>query len=114
MAFSGHNHSNYSKEINGITYVQINSASYVWIEQLSQTEKRYPQAINEKYGGILRYSITYDEPLYAIVTLSENSAVIDGREANFMPPTPKDLKMNDSINGFPLVSSIEDMVIEFD
>lgn len=29
LAFSGHNHSNYTKVINGITYIQINSASYV-------------------------------------------------------------------------------------
>ncbi len=49
LAFSGHNHSNYTKEINGITYMQINSASYVWIEQPSMTEKRYPEEINRKF-----------------------------------------------------------------
>ncbi|MDD6130435.1 MAG: metallophosphoesterase [Prevotellaceae bacterium] len=59
MAFGGHNHSNYSKEINGITYVQINSASYVWIGEPTQTEKRYPKEVNDRFGGILKYSITY-------------------------------------------------------
>ena len=42
LAFSGHNHSNYTKNINGITYMQINSASYVWIGKETMTEKRFP------------------------------------------------------------------------
>lgn len=47
LAFSGHNHSNYTEEINGITYMQMNSASYVWIGEPTQTEKRYPEEINK-------------------------------------------------------------------
>ena len=59
MAFGGHNHSNYSKEINGITYVQINSASYVWIGEPTQTEKRYSKEINDLFCGIFKDSRTY-------------------------------------------------------
>ncbi|WP_289003706.1 metallophosphoesterase [uncultured Parabacteroides sp.] len=63
VAFSGHNHSNYKKEINGITYVQINSASYVWIGKPTMTEKRYPEEINKKYSLMVfttdYYSIFY-------------------------------------------------------
>lgn len=112
LAFSGHNHSNYTKEINGITYMQINSASYVWIDEPSMTEKRYPQEVNDKYS-LLEYSITYDKPLYAIVTLNGKKADVKGVQAHFMPPTPKDLNMADSIGVFPLVSSIEDVTITF-
>lgn len=112
LAFSGHNHSNYTKQINGITYMQINSASYVWIDQPSMSEKRYAQHINQKYS-LLKNSITYDKPLYAIVTLSNKSARVKGVQANFMPPTPKELNMGDSIGLFPLVSSIQDAVIKF-
>ena len=75
LAFSGHNHSNYTKKIDGITYVQINSASYVWIDKPSQTEKRYPAEINKRYP-ILNYSMTYDKPLYAIVTLTTSCHAI--------------------------------------
>lgn len=113
LAFSGHNHSNYTKEINGITYMQINSASYVWIGEPTQSDKRYPKEINEKYSGILPYSMTYTEPLYAIVTLTDKGAVVKGTKADFVPPTPEDLQMNDSVGIFPLVSSIEDVTIEF-
>ena len=113
MAFGGHNHSNYSKEINGITYVQINSASYVWIGEPTQTEKRYSKEINDRFGGILKYSMTYTEPLYAIVTLNSKGATLNGTEAEFMPPTPKDLNMNDSVGVFPLVSNIKDLKVKF-
>ena len=100
------------KKIDGITYVQINSASYVWIDKPSQTEKRYPAEINKRYP-ILNYSMTYDKPLYAIVTLTEDEADIKGTKAGFLPPTPEELNMNDSIGVFPLVSSIEDAKIRF-
>lgn len=112
LAFSGHTHSNYTKEINGITYVQINSASYVWIEQPSMTEKRYPQEINERYS-LLSRSITYDKALYGIVTLTGEGAEMKGTKGNFMPPTPKEVGLGDSIGVFPLVSSIEDVKVTF-
>ena len=113
MAFGGHNHSNYSKEINGITYVQINSASYVWIGEPTQTEKRYSKEINDRFGGILKYSMTYTEPLYAIVTLNSKGATLKGTDAEFVPPTPKDLNMNDSVGVLPLVSNIKDLKVKF-
>ena len=112
LAFSGHNHSNYTKEINGITYIQINSASYVWCDVPTQTEKRYPKEVNDRYG-LLKYSITYDAPLFAIVTLTDKGAKVKGRKANFMPPTPKEVGLGDTIDGFPLVSVIEDVNVRF-
>lgn len=113
LAFSGHNHSNYTKEINGITYIQINSASYVWCDVPTNTEARYPREVNERYGGILKYSITYDAPLFAIVTLDEKGAKVKGRKAKFMPPCPSEIGLGDSIDGFPLVSVIEDVNVKF-
>lgn len=112
LAFGGHNHSNYTKEINGITYMQINSASYVWIDKPSMTEKRYPKEVNDKYS-LLKYSMTYTKALYAIVTLDSKGAIVKGTEAEFVPPTPKDLNMGDSIDHYPLVSNIKDADIRF-
>lgn len=112
LAFGGHNHSNYTKEINGITYMQINSASYVWIDKPSMTEKRYPKEVNDRYS-ILKYSMTYTKALYAIVTLNSDGAIVKGTEAEFVPPTPKDLNMGDSIDHYPLVSNIKDADIRF-
>lgn len=112
LAFSGHNHSNYTEVINGITYIQINSVSYVWIDQPSMTEKRYPEEINRKYS-LLKYSITYDQPLFAIVTLNNDGALVKGRKADFLPPTPEEIGLKDSLGVFPLVSVIEDVEVTF-
>lgn len=112
LAFSGHNHSNYTKKINGISYMQINSASYVWIGKPTMTEKRFPEEINKKYS-LMAYSMMYDKPLYAIVTLTEEGADIKGTKANFIPPTPKEVGLGDSIGVYPLVSTIEDVYVNF-
>ena len=112
LAFSGHNHSNYTKEINGITYMQVNSASYVWIGKPTQTEERYPQEINDRYP-LMKYSIPYDKPLYAIVTLTKEGAEVKGTKAEFLPPTPRDMGMKDSLGRCPLVSVIEDKTVSF-
>ena len=112
LAFSGHNHSNYTKEINGITYIQMNSASYVWIGKPTMTEKRYPEEINKKYS-LMEYSMSYTKPLYGIVTVDKNGMTMKGTSAEFVPPTPQDLGMPDEINTFPLVSSIKDVSLSF-
>lgn len=112
LAFSGHNHSNYTKVIRGITYIQMNSASYVWVEQPSMTEKRYPQEVNERYS-LLSRSITYDKALYGIVTLTQEGADMKGTKGDFLPPAPKEIGLGDSIDVFPLVSSIEDVHVKF-
>ncbi|MGN0214370.1 MAG: metallophosphoesterase family protein [Muribaculaceae bacterium] len=112
LCFGGHNHSNYTKQINGITYMQINSASYVWVGKPTATERRYPEDVNKRYG-LLANSMTYTKPLYAIVKINKKGAVISGTKAEFVPPTPKELNMPDSLGVFPLVSVIEDAQIEF-
>ncbi len=112
LCFGGHNHSNYTKQINGITYMQINSASYVWVGKPTATERRYPAEVNKRYG-LLANSMTYTKPLYAIVKINKKGAVISGTKAEFLPPTPKELNMPDSLGVFPLVSVIEDAWIVF-
>lgn len=76
------------------------------------TERRYPEEVNRRYG-LLKYSMTYDRPLYAIVTLDGKGASVKRTKAAFVPPTPADLGMNDSVDNFPLVSVIEDAEIRF-
>lgn len=112
LAFSGHNHSNYTKEINGITYMQVNSASYVWIGKPTMTEKRFPKEINKKYS-LMQYSMMFDKPLYATVTLTVEGVDVKGTKAEFIPPTPKEIGLGDSIGIYPLVSTIENAHVRF-
>lgn len=112
LAFSGHNHSNYLTEINGIRYMQINSGSYVWVGDYTGSDRRYSPEINRRYT-LMPYSLTFDAPLYAIVTLTPEGAVVKGTKARFLPPLPEELGLPTYVEGFPLVSEIEDAVIRF-
>lgn len=113
LSFSGHNHSNYTENINGITYTQINSASYVWIEgnYSIKAGHRYSQEILNKYK-LMKRSIPYSKTLYGIVTVNKNRISMKGIQGNFIPPTPQELNLPDILNGFPLVSSIQDLSID--
>ena len=110
LAFSGHDHSNYNREINGIYYSQINSASYVWIGKETQTERRFPKEINDRYS-LMKYSMMYDRPLWAIVTLTDDGISIEGVKGRFIPPTPEEIGIKENVDALPLVSVIEDYEI---
>lgn len=81
-------------------------------DQPSNTAQRYPEETNKQYP-LLEYSITYDRPLYATVTLTSKGADIKGTKARFLPPAPQELGLKDSIGRYPLVSVIEDAHIPF-
>ena len=56
------------------------------------------------YGGFieeihpaLRYTVPYDAPLFAVVTADREGILsIEGRTANFVPPTPGELGQEDT------------------
>lgn len=79
----------------------------------TQTEKRYPEEINQKYS-LLKYSVTFDKPLYGIVSLSQKGMSMKGTKGNFLPPTPEEIGLPKKLGSFPLVSSIQDFSIQFD
>ena len=55
----------------------------------------------------------FDKPLYAIVTLTRKGADVKGTNANFIPPTPQEVGLGDSVGVYPLVSVIDDMFVKF-
>ncbi len=111
-AFSGHDHTNYHKEINGITYIQINSASYIWVGEKYESDKHYTKEINEEYP-YLKYMIPYEEALYGIVTLDQKGLHLKGSETEFVPPTPQELGMPETLNSYPIVPWIKDLSVSF-
>ena len=104
--FSGHHHTDYAVEINGINYIQINSMSYSWVgEQYSKV--RYSDEIDRKYPYI-KYTIPYRDPLYAIAEIKNGKLTIEGEKSTFVGPGPKELGIqarpdNDQI--VPVISS---------
>ncbi|MBA4148215.1 MAG: metallophosphoesterase [Verrucomicrobia bacterium] len=94
--FSGHHHIDEVSEIEGVQYMQMNSASYYWTGGKFGSEG--PRAV-------------YSKPLYALVTLDPSGQIgVKGQAGEFHKPTPAD-------TGFPaakrLTAAIIDRTIKF-
>ncbi|HNX53345.1 MAG TPA: metallophosphoesterase, partial [Pontiellaceae bacterium] len=76
--FSGHLHEDYSFTTNGITYVEINSASYYWLDKTYLPK--------DAKGG----PVKYDKPLWAFVTvdLANGTVTLKGTAAEWTGKDP--------------------------
>ncbi|MDG2380937.1 MAG: metallophosphoesterase [Pirellulaceae bacterium] len=88
---SGHHHRDYLRQINGILYSQINSASYYWLGG-NYLKVRYSPEIDKAYPYI-KYTVPYQDPLFAVVTLDRAHGFlqIEGRRTEFVGPSPWEL-----------------------
>lgn len=84
--FAGHAHLDYVKESDGIPHVQINSASYVWVD------KKHPNydAATQKQHPSVAATCPYAEPLWALVTFDVEAGRIEicGRETSWVGADP--------------------------
>lgn len=103
-SFSGHHHTDYANQINGIYYIQINSMSYQWLGDKYQTI-RYSKETDEKYPWI-KYTVPYKEPLFALVEITPVEIHIKGTKTTFVGPTPDELGCPESPKNNPLVPFI--------
>jgi predicted phosphodiesterase len=88
--FSGHHHIDYSKTINGIHYIQINSMSYYWMGS-DYLRVRYGNEVDEKHPYI-KYTAPYEDPLFALVEIDARGIIrITGRESTWVGPDPWEL-----------------------
>lgn len=110
VAFSGHDHTNYMKEINGIAYIQINSASNQWVGEKYACPERFSDEINQKRAA-LKYTVPYKDALYGIVTLTGDGMTLKGVKSEFIVPGPEELGITDY--PLPLVPWIEDLQLTF-
>lgn len=110
VAFSGHDHTNYMKEINGIAYIQINSASNQWVGEKYACPERFSDEINQKRPA-LKYTLPYKDALYGIVTLTGDGMQLKGVKSEFIAPGPEELGITDRPQ--PLVPWIEDLQLTF-
>jgi 3',5'-cyclic-AMP phosphodiesterase len=84
--FAGHQHLDYVKTCQGIPYVQVNSASYVWV---AKKHANYDAKLVAKHPTVA-LTCPYAEPLWALVTLDfeAGSMHIDGQETTWIGPDP--------------------------
>ncbi|VTS02825.1 Uncharacterized protein OS=Maribacter sp. (strain HTCC2170 / KCCM 42371) GN=FB2170_02085 PE=4 SV=1: Metallophos_2 [Gemmata massiliana] len=73
LCLHGHNHLDRARVVSGVHFVELNSASYLWV--------------GEKYGRMA----PYQESLFAFLTLDPRGTIrLSGRASAFSDPTPKE------------------------
>ena len=111
-SLNGHHHTNYEKEINGIMYIQINSASDQWLGDKYTCTTRF-DAEQYKRRPALKYLLPWKDCLYGIVTINKKGMKLKGRESEFIPPVPEDLKELEKEYETPIVPYIKDFKMKF-
>ncbi len=87
--FSGHLHLDYARDVNGIQHVQINSASYWWLNAEAARRETFPPEVHRAHP-YLTHVAAYREPLWALVTLDldRGELLIEGRSTEWIGPDP--------------------------
>ena len=87
--YGGHLHVDAALAVNGVNHVQINSASYWWLENAAAARETYPPEVHKQHP-YLRCVAAYRDPLWALVTLDfENGTwALEGRSSAWVGPDP--------------------------
>lgn len=82
LCINGHFHRNFLRLLDGVAYLDLNSASYDWIS----TGKRvtcYPPELCAKYK-LIDHQVIWNDPIHAVITLGRDGGLkIDGMKSDF-------------------------------
>ena len=89
ICFAGHHHDDRAARINGIHYVRVNSASYVWLPA-AQKRHSYSEEIHQKFPVIERVA-PYRDPLWAVIDIdtAARTITVTGRETTWVGLSPE-------------------------
>lgn len=95
--FSGHAHLDYVKETDGISHIQINSASYQWV---NKSHKSYSDELHKKHP-YLALVCPYADPLWATVTFDfeQGQITLTGRESTWVGGSPWEIGLKEDDYG---------------
>lgn len=111
--FNGHNHIDFHHHQNGIDYIEINSASYQWMDDKYRNTDRYPKELYEQYKWLPNLA-TYKDPLFAFATLDPNGTItIEGVKSEWMSPSPYETGMPKGIYGSEYSAEMSDYNLAF-
>lgn len=96
MAMCGHEHVDRAEYKDGVWYVCLNSMSYYWAGE-AYDHTTYGEIV-EKECPLLRFVFPYREPLFATVTIDNDSIYISGTESEIVGMLPE--KMSFKKEGF--------------
>lgn len=87
--FAGHLHMDYARVVNGIRYLEINSAAYWWLNNPAARRETYPPEVHRKYR-YLTHVAAYRDPLWSVVTvdLDGGELLVEGKRSEWVGPDP--------------------------
>ena len=86
LCINGDSHKDHLRELDGIWYWEVNSASF---EILEHRHKHYPKELCERYKDI-DATLVIEDPLCAVVTVGEHFIDIKGMKSSFLLGVTKD------------------------
>ncbi|MFD2905092.1 metallophosphoesterase family protein [Sphingobacterium anhuiense] len=112
LVLTGHHHMNYHNEINGIHYVQINSSSYYWAgEDFKSTA--FSDDFYKKHG-ILRYTLVYEDPIWAVIDLDNKKNIrIQGTKTKMAGVPLSDAGIDVYKDVYPITSEIDSRKLKY-
>lgn len=106
LVLTGHHHLNYHNEINGIHYVQINSASYYWAGDTFES-KAFDEEFYKKHG-ILKRTLVYQDPLWATISIDHKKNIrIQGSETSLAGIPLSEVAIDIHKDVYPISSKID-------
>ncbi|MFD1768334.1 metallophosphoesterase family protein [Sphingobacterium suaedae] len=112
LVCSGHHHLNYHNEINGIHYVQINSASYYWAGE-DYTGSGLPDSVYRTHP-ILKHTLIYKDPIWAVITIDmEKNIEIDGSESSLAGPDLAHSGIDQQKSVYPITAKIDSRKLRY-
>lgn len=110
--FNGHDHIDFSRTLNQIHYVEINSMSYHWVGAEYEDESRYPKSYYQKRPNLGKVA-PYQDSLYAIVTIDPAGYIlIEGVRSEWVNPSPQKLGVPENVKGNRLSPVISDYKLQ--
>ena len=88
--FNGHWHIDHAREIDGIPYIHINSASYIWLNDPKYRGPRLSPELSRKFPNVAS-TIPYTKPIFTILEIDpvSNSFSLKSSESAWMGPGPE-------------------------
>lgn len=86
LCMNGHLHEDLLSMKDGVIYYTLNSISNYWAGVKYET-LRYSEKIDAEFPN-LRYTLPYQKPIYAVITLDESGMTVQGVKGRFVQPGP--------------------------
>jgi hypothetical protein len=111
--FNGHDHIDFHRQLNGIHYIEINSAAYQWLGSEYASRSRYPEEMYTKFKHLEKVA-PYTDSLYAFIHLDPAGKLkIEGIQSAWLGPSPEELGHPEPVYGCRYSACISDRNVSF-